>query len=218
MRKALLAASVLAGVAYAASANAGQIINFAQVGNASDVTATDTAGVTTIDITGAAVTVSAIDALSSIPAPISAIVSLAATSIDTAINVGSSILQHYSGTFSVTTAVGGINLLSGSFTDAAFGAGGGPGLVVNVNNPPDTLNLNSAAIPASELNAPSSLNFGFTALTSPLVITGGSIGSFGAAFIGNASATPAAATPEPASLAVLGVGLLGLTMIRRSRA
>jgi hypothetical protein len=66
---------------------------------------------------------------------------LIAHSVDAAANVGAAVVQHFSGTFCFTSNpnCGGINYLSGIFSDAAFGALGGPGLTVNVNNPPDTL-------------------------------------------------------------------------------
>ena len=53
-------------------------------------------------------------------------------------------------------------ILSGVFSDAAFGALGGPGLVVNANNPPDSLTLTSDIIPPSDLVPPSSFSLAFT--------------------------------------------------------
>jgi len=214
MRTLLLAS--LATIATMGAAQAVPIINFAQTSNSNTVAATTNGAdtQTTISISDAAVDVSQIDA--ALSTPLAAFVDLAATSNDAAVTFLGAIVQHYDGTFCVSSGPGctGTDFLSGSFTDAAFGAGGGPGLVVNVNNPPDTLSLTSDVI--TDLNPPSSLNFGFTNLVSVggLHIVGTTIAPFTASFVGNASASP---VPEPTSLALLGVGVLGLAALRRRR-
>jgi hypothetical protein len=142
---------------------------------------------------------------------------LSAASIDAAVTVGPAIIQHYSGNFCISTAAdcGGTDILSGVFTDAAFGASGGTGLTVQVSDPPDTLTLLSDLIPATKLDTPDSLNFALSALSPKLHIVGDTIAGFTASIAGNVSAV--AAVPEPAALAMLGVGLIGLTAVRRTR-
>jgi hypothetical protein len=138
---------------------------------------------------------------------------LSATSVDPAVLFGGNIIQHYSGSFCVSSVAGcGGNFLSGTFTDAAFGANGGPGLTVQVSNPPESLALTSNVIPASELVPPSSFNLTFVNLGPALHINGTTLGAFTASFTGDVSSS-AVPAGEPAGLAIMGVGLVGLGWI-----
>jgi hypothetical protein len=210
MKTTLLAATALLGFTVPYAAQATLITSLAQESLTNTVTATDNGTVTNINIpAGTLVTLGG-----GIFNVAGASFELSATSIDPAVLFGGNIIQHYSGTFCVSSVAGcGGNFLSGTFTDAAFGANGGPGLTVQVSNPPEALTLTSNVIPASELVPPSSFNLTFVNLGPALHIDGTTIGAFTASFTGDVSASAVPAS-EPLGLAVLGVGLLGLGMVK----
>lgn len=202
-------------------AQAIQISAFSQNSGSNTLTATQNATMdaTNLNITDAAVTISQ---LFGNVGGFVADFSLNADSTDAAQTAFGLAVQHYSGTFCFTSGPGctGVDFLSGSFSDAAVGALSGPGIVVNVNNPPDSLTLASDVISAADLAAPNSLNFGFSNISTPpgLSICGTTLCSFTASVAGTVSAN-AVETPEPASIVVLLTGLTGLTLVygRRRR-
>lgn len=200
------------------NANAANISAFAQTSGSNTLTATVNGADTQTTLTVNSATID-ISQLISGGAPLSAFFSLNATSIDAATTVGGAVLQHYDGSFCLTSGAGcsGTNILSGNFTDAAFGALGGPGLVVNANDPPDTLTLTSDVIAAADLVPPSALSLGFTNIIPDLAIIGSTIAPLTASFAGTVSASVAEVN-EPATLGILGLGLLAaFGLSRKSR-
>lgn len=188
------------------------VTGFAQTSAANTVSATDDGTTTTITITDATVNLAGGLLIGN-----GVDFTLTAVSIDPVQTVGpTGLLQHYNGSFSIFTGPSqtGVDLLSGTFTDAAFGAGGGPGLVVNVNNPPDTLSLSSDILTPSQLQAPSNLNLTFTNLSPSLGVDGTTIAGFNASFTGNVSASEAVPASEPSTIALLGVALLSLGFLK----
>ena len=211
MKAFILASTMLVGLV--SSANAALIATFGQTALTNTVVATDNGTATHIVVDDA---VTAVTTFAS--GPIGNVqFSLDANSTDAAVAISGAIIQHYAGTFCFTSGNNctGTNYLSGVFDDAAFGGAGGPGLVVNANNPPDLLTLTSDVLTAAQLAAPNSFNLGFTDIATPpgLHINGTTIGAYTASFAGNVSASTTS-VPEPMSMAILGVGLLGLGMIR----
>lgn len=209
MKATLLATTVL--LVSMASGHAALITGFSQEPTTNTVTATDNTATTTISYTNVLTTLGG-GILGSIPG---AQMSLVANSIDAAVNIAGNIVQHFSGNFCISAGANCTgNFLKGVFTDAAFGGNGGPGLTVNVNNPPESLVLTSNVLPASVLIPPNSFSLGFSNLTPGLHIDGATIGAFGASFAGTVS-SEAAGVPEPVSMAILATGLLGLLVVRR---
>jgi hypothetical protein len=217
MKAFLLSTIAVAVLALPASAN--QISAFSQTSQSNTLTATANGGntQTSLSIVDASVNVSQLFGFVN---GVSGDFSLSATSNDAAQTVLGLAVQHYDGTFCITSGPGcsGINYLSGTYSDAAVGALGGPGLVVNVNNPPDALLLTSSVIPAADLVPPNTFNLGFSNLGA-LAICGTTLCSFTASFAGTVSANTAA-VPEPSSMlpfAVGGAALGMLGMVRRRR-
>lgn len=213
MRKLLLASAVF--VLAATSAHAALIASFSQNPSVTPtVTATDNGTTTNIQVNSQSTSITAGNG--SILG--NAFFSLNATSFDAATTVLTAVIQHYAGTFCFSSAAscGGTNLLSGTFSDAAFGGLGGPGLNVNVNNPPDILSLVSDVIPASQLAAPNTFGLTFANLSPLLAINGTTIQGFSADYSGTISSS-AAPVAEPATIGILGMGVLGLAAFARRR-
>lgn len=217
MKRLILASTAIIALAFA-PAHATQIISFGQISPNNTITATTNGAntITTLGSTNTAVLITELFGAVTPPA-IPALFNFSAISIDAATSVGPALLQHYSGSFCVSSgsACSGTIDLQGSFVDAAFGLANGPQLSINIGNPPDSLTLSSSVINAADLLAPNSFTLSLSNIPTPLGlhVAGTTIAPFTASFSGVASASPSA-VPEPASLVIMGMGALGLGLIR----
>ena len=140
MKARYLFLSVLAAAALPISAaDASVLLVFGQTRTGDTVTGTETGSSTTIT-SSTSVDIDEIDA-ADVTTPISATFTLTATNSTPATMTGGEILEHYNGTFSITS--GANNYLSGTFADAVFGAGGA--LTLSASNPSPTQSVGSPA-------------------------------------------------------------------------
>jgi hypothetical protein len=218
---ALSTAAILVLSALASPAHAGSILNFGGSPGAITATGDGSTGVTTIDSTGGAtgVTISSIGGAS---VSINGFLNLAATSSGTATDSGGLIEQNYNGTFAITQNAdgSGINYLSGSFSGFALGFSAGNVATLTSSDPPATISFSSSYSPSFPLGAPSGASFTFSNVSPALSLVGTGSDTTIGSFTATGSGTFSASVPEPSSLILGSIGIVGLAGygLRRRRA
>jgi hypothetical protein len=127
-------------------------------------------------------------------------------------NSGGVLQQEYTGT--AIFAIGGTAYLKAVITDALFAILGASSLVISPPQPPGSIVFTSSVLPASDFLNPLAISFLFANVMPPAVAGGATLVAFTSTISGTSSTN---FVPEPATIAVLGIGLTGLGVARRRR-
>jgi len=216
-KKISIAAVALAGAIAVSGASADTILVFGQTGTVSNFQATQVGGTTTLNADDIGIFITAIEG----GGPLPAFFSLDATNDGDAVLSGpTDITQSFSGTFSIRSAAGGggINYLSGSFTDGIFGSGTGLTLTASTVTPDeDVLFFVGAGSPITSLGLERAISLSFTNVRPFASICNNPADPTLCSFTSNVSGNMSANIPEPGSLALLGLGLAGLGFVGRRK-
>jgi len=207
------AAIVACGIGYGSAANAVTVLTYGQVATTDTVTGTDDGTTTTITNTLPDVAVNVTQYLGG-GAPFAAVFNMHLVSSGVITNVGGNLIEAFTGTASWTNSAHTINYLSASLTDALFAVQGAVTMAVTASEPPGSITFTSSVLNPAELLDPKGISFAFADVNPPAGIDGTTLRGFAGSIAGTSSAN---FIPEPISIAVLGVGLLGLGAVRRKR-
>jgi hypothetical protein len=144
--------------------------------------------------------------------------------------------QSFSGEIRIDSTPGGLpldglpifNYLTATFTATLSGQDGGTAATFSAAQPPGSLSLFATGTPAPGFipiapgspATPTAMALGFSNLTQPLTINGGSLGASGNTTMAAAGNFSGTIVPEPSTMALAGLGALGLAGygLRRRRA
>jgi hypothetical protein len=220
LRWPVLCACLASALLVSQEASAGTILVFGQATGDNLVTLTnDGSGTSTMTATDVPVEITTLAGLPVSPS-IPAFFTFNATSTGAATTSGSDVSQTFTATFSVTSEAGGggINYLTGTFTDTFHSILGGQSAAITASAPPNSITFSSdLPIPLGPMAA---VSLSFTNLSRAMALLNNSVGASGSTTM-NVSATFSAAVPEPSSVVLSSIaGLMifgGMGLRRRVR-
>jgi len=229
LRTRLFALAGLGLMAFGQSASAVNILSFgkSELNPVGTINLTASGGISTTITTagvGGSAPITVTLYAGAVPTPFQAFLTINATSTSPAIPAGfSGVEQLYAGTVQITSAAGGggTNYLTATFSGLNGLSGSGSGTLGGANftlTASNLTSLTSSVLSPSQLQPPRDFSITFGELTSPLAINGATIASTNASNFGGQFNATGAPVPEPATLALVGLGIpFGLVALRRAR-